>query len=314
VRFGRGPVTLQGRSPGRRLKFGRARVDKDATMAEILTPTDEPLIRPLPTLGAWTSHFLAADIPVLAETSEVLEGLRANEDAVDANLLAETMAGDPLMTLKLLAHVGINRSSRLLTDTETVTAALVLMGISPFFRTFGPQPSIEQRLAEHPEALDGLNAVLTRSHRAAKFALAFAVHRMDPDAEVIHEAALLHDFAEMLLWCHAPTLALEIAARQRAEPTLRSTIAQRSVLGIALPDLQQALMRAWRLPELLIRISDDRHAHGSQVRNVLLAIRLARHTSRGWDNAAIPDDVRDIAALLTLGTEPTLTLLRGVDA
>ena len=36
------------------------------------------------------------------------------------------------------------------------------------------------------------------------------------------------------------------------------------------------------------------------VRNVALAVRLARHTARGWDNAAIPDDVADIAALLNL--------------
>jgi HD-like signal output (HDOD) protein len=131
---------------------------------------------------------------------------------------------------------------------------------------------------------------------------------------VIHEAALLHDFAEMLLWCHAPTLALEIAARQRADPSLRSGVVQRDVLRIALPDLQQALMRAWRLPELLIRISDDRHASGPQVRNVLLAIRLARHTARGWDNPAIPDDVNEIAALLNIGVEPTLNLLQRLDA
>jgi hypothetical protein len=49
------------------------------------------------------------------------------------------------------------------------------------------------------------------------------------------------------------------------------------------------------------------------VRNVLLAIRLARHTKDGWDNAAIPDDVSDIAALLNLRPQPTLKLLRELD-
>ena len=39
----------------------------------------------------------------------------------------------------------------------------------------------------------------------------FAAHRMDHDAAVLHEAALLHDFAELLLWVRAPALALEIA-------------------------------------------------------------------------------------------------------
>jgi len=45
------------------------------------------------------------------------------------------------------------------------------------------------------------------------------------------------------------------------------------------------------------------------VRNVQLAIRLARHSAQGWDNAALPDDIDEIAALLNLGLTPTLTLL-----
>ncbi len=276
-------------------------------------PRPAALERPLRDVSAWAAHFLRADIPVLAATAETLEALRANEDAVDANLLGETIAGDPLMSLKVLAHVSTHRSSRRITDAETVTAALVLLGIPPFFRAFGPQPTIEDWLADTPLALDGLHAVLRRAERAAKFALAFAVHRMDHDAAVIYQAALLHDFAEMLLWCHAPALALEIRTRQQADPTLRSAAVQRQVLNIELSDLQQTLMRAWRLPELLVHISDDKQAHTPQVRNVLLAMRLARHSARGWDNAALPDDYADIANLLNLGIEPTIKLVQGLD-
>jgi HD-like signal output (HDOD) protein len=271
-----------------------------------------PITRALPDLQAWTAHFLAAPMPVLADTAELLESYRANEDAVDAHLLAETVSADPLMSLKLMAHVAGVRSQRSTTDPETVTAALVMLGISPFFRAFGPQTTVDQHLSGHPEAQQGLDEVLRRAHRSAAFALAFAVHRMDHDAQVIHSAALLHDFAEMLLWLHAPALALQIAEQQLQDPTLRSAAIQREVLHIELHDLQQALMRAWHLPELLVRINDERHAEMAQVRNVLLAVRLARHTARGWDNAALPDDVRDIAALLNLGETPTLHLLQDI--
>ena len=273
-----------------------------------------PITRALPDLQAWTAHFLAAPIPVLADTAELLEAYRANEDTVDAHLLAGTISADPLMSLKLMAHVAGVRSRSSTTDPETVTAALVLLGISPFFRAFGPQTSVEQHLDGHPVALQGLDEVLKRAHRSAAFALAFAVHRMDHDAPVIHAAALLHDFAEMLLWLHAPALAAQIAERQRHDPALRSASVQRELLNIELHDLQQALMRAWHLPELLVQINDERHAETAQVRNVLLAVRLARHTARGWDNAALSDDVRDIAALLNLGEVPTLHLLRNIDA
>jgi len=265
-------------------------------------------------VDGWVALWRQAEIPVLRETSIQLEELRLREDVVDARLLAQCISGDPLMCLKLLAHVSTHRTARRITDAETATAALVLMGIGPFFRHFGLQPTIEDQLAAQPEALDGLQAVLHRARRAAGFALGFAVHRMDHDAEVIHEAALLHDFAEMLLWCHAPDLALQIAELQQSDTSLRSTKAQRATLNVELVDVQQALMKAWHLPDLLVRISDGHQVDTPQVRNVQLAIRLARHTALGWDNPALPDDVRDIAALLNMGIEPTMKLLRDLDS
>ncbi len=63
----------------------------------------------------------------------------------------------------------------------------------------------------------------------------------------------------------------------------------------------------------LIQISDDQASPSPQVRNVQLAIRLARHTARGWDNAALPDDYSDIASLLNMGIDPTIQLLREID-
>jgi HD-like signal output (HDOD) protein len=274
---------------------------------------DKALTKPLRDLDAWVRHFRAAEIPVLAGTAEAIEAMRANEDEVDANGIGQMISGDPLMTLKVLAYYGTHKPQRVVTDAETVTAALVMMGISPFFGTFGVQPTIDRHLADMPEAFDGLREVIQRAHRGANFALAFAVHRMDHDAAVIHEAALLHGFAEMLLWCHAPTLALEIRQAQHDDPTLRSSTVQHAVLNIELADLQQALMRSWRLPELLIRIADERHAEQANVRNVLLAVRLARHTAHGWDNAALPDDVADIAALLNLSSGAALQLVRDVE-
>lgn len=265
-------------------------------------------------MKAWAACFDAARLPVLRSSAEAIEEMRCNEDAVDAHLLAETLAHDPLLTLKVLAHVAQLRRGRDGTDAETLTAALVMLGITPFFRDFGPQPTVEEQLAGHPLALAGFHAVLDRAHRAARFALAFAVQRMDHDAAVIHEAALLHDFAELLIWLRAPALAGEIARRQRLDPTLRSAAAQNDVLQVELADLQHALMLSWRLPRVLVDFADDhREGVSAQARNVLLAIRLARHTALDWDNAALADDVRAIADLLHMAPEPTLALLHDID-
>jgi HD-like signal output (HDOD) protein len=284
------------------------------TPADSQPPPQAPFIStPLRDVSAWVAAFDAREIPVLSATANALDDLRSNEDAVDAHLLADCMQSDPLMTLKLLRHVAMLRRGRGQADAETATEALVMLGITPFFRDFGPQPTVEDRLAGQPAALLGLRQVLRRAHRAARFALGFAVHRGDHDAMLIHEAALLHDFAELLLWAHAPSLALEIARSQQADPALRSADAQQKLLNTPLADVQQALMKAWHLPELLVKISDDHASQHPQVRNVQLALRVARHSSRGWDNAALPDDVDDVADLLNLGTTPTLTLLHDLD-
>ena len=276
--------------------------------------TAPALLEPLPDLAAWTRHFAAAEVPVMAETAHSLEAMRGIQDNIDANMIGEMVAPDPLMTLKLMAHAARNRSARLVTDPETVTSVVVMMGITPFFNAFGPQSIVEDRLQHLPIAMAGLQEVLRRGRRASQFALAFAVHRRDADTSVIHQAALLHDFAELLLWVHAPRLGMALRAAQQTEPNLRSAEAQRRILNIELGDLQQALMHTWRLPDLLTRISDDKHADHPSVRTVLLAIRLARHTSLDWHNPALPDDISDIAGLLQLSHCATLTLLHDINS
>ena len=290
-----------------------------ATAAAAAATATEPafITRAPADVAGWVAALDGIDLPVLAATDDALDEMRSNEDAVDAHMLADTMVSDPLMTLKLLRHVAMLRCGRDQTDPETATEALVMLGITPFFRDFGPQPTVEQRLHGQADALAGLRRVLRRARRAARFALGFAVHRQDHDAALLHEAALLHDFAELLLWAQAPALALVLGRRQQADPGLRSAEAQRSLLHIELGELQQALMKTWRLPPILVQISSDQTSPQSQtppqVRNVQLAIRLARHSADGWHNPALPDDVAEIAALLQLAPQPTLHLLHELD-
>ena len=272
-------------------------------------------IPPVPRdLAQWAALFNVTDVPVLASTAAELEVLRANEDAVDAHLLAQVIVDDPLMTLKLLAHVSQLRRGREGSDIETVTAALVMLGIAPFFATFGLQPTVEDCLADDPRALRGFRNVLRRSLRAARFAVGFAVHRMDYDALVIREAALLNGFAELLLWLRAPSLALEVNERQTADATLRSVAVQRDLLHVELGQLEHHLMSQWGLPALLVEVMDDHAEPTSQVRNAQLAIRLARHSSEDWHNLALPDDIQEISELLNISPDAAHRLVLEIDA
>ena len=120
---------------------------------------------------------------------------------------------------------------------------------------------------------------------------------------MIHASALLHEFAEMLLWCHAPALALEVQRAQAADPTLRSNVAQQDILHVELGELQRALTHAWHLPALISDVAAPTlPAANVSARIVELATRLARHSAGGWDNLAIPDDIADVGLLLNLST------------
>jgi hypothetical protein len=57
------------------------------------------------------------------------------------------------------------------------------------------------------------------------------------------------------------------------------------------------------LPELLQALIDDDHADSPRVKNATLAVRLARHSSHGWNDPALPDDYTDIGLLLNITPE-----------
>ncbi len=258
---------------------------------------------PLPDLPAWLAYFRARQIPIFRESARAIAEMMADDDRASAVAIGRLAQRDPLLTLRILALAARHRSSRALTDTETAVTAVVMMGLSRFFADFEAPDVVEDLLADEPAALAGLNAVIERAHRAGHFALGFAVHRLDTDAEVIQEAAMLHDFAEMLMWCRAPGLARRMLQRLVSEPGLRSSQAQRETFNIRFNDLQRALMKVWGLPELLAQITDRQQMNLIRVRNVVLAVDLARHTQYGWDNPAIPDDLVAIGELLNVTPE-----------
>lgn len=266
-------------------------------------------------LAGWLRELNTRELPLMAETTAMLEVLRAIEDQVDAHLLVDELGQDPLFMLKLMRHVAVLCQGRGSTGVETASEALVMLGIGPFFRAFPAQPSVEDHLSPWPAALRGLRTVLHRAHRAARFALAFAVHRQDTDAAVIYQAALLHDLAEMLVWIHAPGLALALESRaERHSTNVSEQALELELLNVHLSDLQQALMANWGMPQLLREISDDQPSGRQQVLNVQLAVRLARHNAAGWDDDRVEEDVHDIAHLLGLARAPCEQLLRNIDS
>jgi HD-like signal output (HDOD) protein len=261
-------------------------------------------------IPAWVRALDAVEIPVLRRTVDDLARLRENEEAVVARDIARVLLHDPMFTLRVLCYLQAHRRAAQIADITTVEHALMMLGIGPFFAQFGDLPAVESTLAGQPHALDGLMRVACRAHQAARYAHDWAGVRQDRMADEVAIAALLHDLAEMLLWCVAPELALRIAAMLRADGSLRSSAAQSSVLGFKLADLQAALIAEWRLAALLQSLMDDMRATHPRVMNVALAVNLARHSAGGWDNPALPDDYTAIQQFLKLPQPEVLARIR----
>ena len=244
--------------------------------------------------------FAARSIPVLARTVAALARIRADEDAAHPRDIAHVVLRDPMLTLLLVRHLQTHRSRRNLGDITTVEHAIMMIGMRQFFSAFEVMPTVEDTLKDQPGALTGLLQVIGRARAAAVYARTLAALRADLSGDEVVVAALLHDMAEILLWCFDPERASAIARRLAAAPGLRSIEAQQELLGFKLLDLQLALIKRWGLPELFLSLMDDAHAEKPRVQNVALSVALSRHAWNGWSNAALPSDIEGIARLLAL--------------
>lgn len=258
---------------------------------------------PYADLQAWVAYFSQAPLPVLRHTLNELDQLRGNAEQVNGRVLSSIILQDPMMTLRVLAYIQQHRRKSQTSDITTIERALMMIGVGPFFRAFDNLPLVEESLRPYPKALLGLLKVIARARRAAHWAREWALIRHDLDIDEITVATLLHDVAEILMWCFAPDLALRVREMQNRDRALRSSIAQQQVYNVDLQSLQLALAQARHLPELLTTLMDSKHAEHPRVRNVTLAVDLARHSANGWDDAALPDDYAAIEDLLHVSHE-----------
>lgn len=251
-------------------------------------------------IKAWIGFLSTAEIPVLKITAREIARLKEDEDKLGARAISSVVVNDPMMVFKVLSYSQKHKGKHQLQDLLHAEQAILMMGTSSFFINLPPKILVEDMLKSNLPALTHLLRLIKRAHRAAHFAADWATHLTDLHAEDVLTAALLHDLSEMLMWCFAPDQMNKIYAIQHADKTLRSVAVQQEVLGFKLQDLQKELVEVFQLPPLLSKLMQDSASGEQRVRNVTLAVNLARHSANGWDDAALPDDYSNIAAFLRM--------------
>ena len=260
-------------------------------------------------LAEWVDFLSQVDIPVLKQTARNLSVLRQDEKNLSARGVAYVIRHDSMMTVKLLRYLQQKKHSRQEHEVLQIDQALMMLGLDVFFKKVPAELLAETVLSGQIDALSCLLRVMNRSNRASTFAVDWAVRLNDMHFEEVRIAALLFDISELLMWCFAPVDMLKIRAMQQQDKTLRSNVAQEQVLGFTLFHLQSALAVKWSLPKLLITLMDAECANQQRVRNVVLAVNLARHSANGWADAALPDDYKDVGKLLHMDPEDVKVML-----
>src|SRR6478672_10035371 len=113
-------------------------------------------------LQDWLRLLGSLKTPVLKSTVEEIARLQKDQDCVTGRDLSNVVLRDPLMTLKVLRFSQSRLTRRQPTEVTTVEHALMMHGVTSFFREMRDLTALETQLAGQPEALDGALRVISR--------------------------------------------------------------------------------------------------------------------------------------------------------
>lgn len=234
---------------------------------------------PVPLQQARACAVSVDSIAVLRRTAERLQALKSVPDSADAQQLSELLLDDPMMCLRLLADVAALRPGQ--SNIETITGAILMLGVEPFLRRYADLPILEDGLTSDSGALHEFRRLHRRALRSARFAGAFSVARNDPDIGLIYVAAMMGSVDRLILCSTQPAAAIALADERcdAAQPA--------------------ALMTSLGLP---VHLTDLVASCPDRIDVQMHRIRLAREFSwvleSGWSHPTMPALLDELAALL----------------
>ncbi len=265
---------------------------------------------PLADAQAWAEWFneQIPDLPLLRQTQRRIDELTRHAEEINLHELASVVLADPLLTLRTLVTVH-QRKKQASRDLTGLSSALMMVGIGPFTRQIATMATVEALLADDGNALTWLLSRVARARKAAHFAHDWSMLRRDIEGEEVSVAATLFEINEILLWLYAPKLMALLVAIRKRFPNHPIEVLQHKVFNTTEQELREALINHLQLPSILKELMDPGKNDHPRVRTVLLATRLARHISHGWNHPQLPQDIEAIEAHLHINREALLRRL-----
>jgi hypothetical protein len=201
-------------------------------------------------------------------------------DQLSAKEIAAPIMADPLATLRVLFNANNRTSRHFSAEVGTVEHAILMQGVSPFLENAREFPVLESTAqGRDKEILGSLYRLARLAQHSAWQARDFSTLNHDTRAEELQIAAALYYAPEFLFWLDAPDIADQLAQLRRG---MLSAEAEQQVLGFPLPPLRLMLLDAWKIPEGILDLLDEKHA--DRPRQVILkaALKISHRSRHGW--------------------------------
>jgi|GEM_PF-6744080 len=268
------------------------------------------LSRPLSSPSQYARFLADSDIPVRGDSRENLHQLHAASDHFNSRELALTVLDDPLLTTTLLLYVQTHHREHRTHDVSNVDQCLLMMGVEAFFDFVEDLPHLEDLFADDCQDYAVLLNELGHTRELVRRTLDLSLARHDRDPEAVATAVALQQSTGHLLRIHAKPL---FQNNSGTGTMTRENDMERS-LGCRIADIHAELMKLWCMPENLLDIGNPTNEDNPRVRLIKLATRLnCALDSGGWADAAMPEIIAQLDALLPLQRNELLTRLKVPD-
>jgi HD-like signal output (HDOD) protein len=248
------------------------------------------------TLEHWLVRLKPGETPVFRHTKEALMQLAPRGEQLSAKEIATPILADPLATLRVIFNANNRTGSRYNAEISTVEHAILMQGVNVFLDKARNLPVLESTpQGKDKHILGSLYRLARLSQHAAWQARDFATLHQDTRADEVQMAAVLYYAPEFLLWLDAPDIAEPLAQMRRE---MLSAEAEEKILGFAMPPLRLMLLEAWKIPDSIRDLLDEKHAERPRQSILKAALKITHRSRHGWWDPRLLESYRVLSEII----------------
>ncbi|MCL6414574.1 HDOD domain-containing protein [Aestuariirhabdus sp. Z084] len=239
----------------------------------------------------WLQRFEELKMPAISSVLHEFEQLTDHKDLATIQQMADVIMKDASLTASLLKAANTVYYNPSRTPINTVSRAIVLLGLKAVKMLCVSVMVIEQLMGDDPS--DRLYYCLALSFHAAVQAKNIASEVEPNRQEEVFIAALLYNLGELCFWALKDRVGVHLYSQLIHETSGNDDVVVER-LGVSFIELSQGLAKQWGLSELLTQSFAPAARVGGLGRCVVLGNQLSRSALDGWDSAGVQSLVKDI--------------------